>query len=75
MDIFTIELIHTLLIREEKDTNSRYNEARRLLCKFEKADDPDQAPISSQREAVDILMTEHSNALQALHDFEEHGWH
>lgn len=75
MDVFTIELIHTLLIREAKDTNARYNEAQRLLCKFEEADDPDQAAISSQREAVDILMTEHSNTLQALHDFEKHGWH
>lgn len=74
MNITTLKYIHQLLVDEEKRTNEIYKNARKVQYTFEENEEPDIDLIKSQTEAADEYMKEHSNALNALQDFEQQEW-
>lgn len=73
MTIKTLTYIHTLLLQNELRTNETYQGARRLQHEYEDNNAPEEL-IKSQTEAADSFMKIHSNALDALLEFERKEW-
>lgn len=73
MTIKTLEYIHRLLVEEERKTKEVYNASRKLQHEYED-NGASKDLIRGQEEAADGFMHEHIAALNALEDFESHGW-
>lgn len=74
MTINTLEYIHRLLKDEEARTREDYRCARQLQHEYEENDSVGKADVRRQEEAADELMRKHSDASNALADFESHEW-
>ena len=74
MTIKTLEYIHRLLIEEEAKTNEVYKAARKLQHEYEESETAGRDLAKKQEAAVDEYMVIHRAAVNALEDFESHGW-
>ena len=74
MTIKTLEYIHRLLLDAEKMTEREYREARKMQYEFEELEPAEPDLVGNQKAAADLFMKEHSDALNALNDFESQEW-
>ena len=71
MTIKTLEHIHKLLIRNEDNSLFLYKEARQSQYKSEESGIPD---AEQKKKTADTLYQVHSEAFDALQEFENQDW-
>lgn len=74
MTIKTLEYIHALLVDHEAATHMDYKAARKLQHEYEESETADEALVEEQKAAADLYMRAHSEAVNALRDFEQQKW-
>ena len=74
MTIKTLEYIHNLLIKREAATCAEYDAALKLHREYENSETADETLVKNQADAACSCMKAHSEARDALKDFESVEW-